>query len=98
MCASTPEKVEILALPEGAKPGDRVLCQEFTNRPDAQLNPKKKVWETVAPDLSVDSAGVCVFRGHPLRVLGAGAGAMDGAALTVVFFVAILNIQIKILF
>jgi hypothetical protein len=79
MCASTPEKVEILAVPEGAKPGDRVLCPEFAHRPDAKLNPKNKVWETVAPDLGVDAAGVCVFRGHPLRVLGAAAD----SALTV---------------
>lgn len=30
MCASSPEKVEILDPPAGALPGDRVICQGFT--------------------------------------------------------------------
>ena len=29
MCASSPEKVEILDPPAGVSPGDRVLCQAF---------------------------------------------------------------------
>jgi len=42
MCASTPEKVEIMAPPPGCKPGDLVQVDGFTRNPDAQLNPKKK--------------------------------------------------------
>lgn len=29
MCASTPDKVEILDPPSGAQPGERVTCQGF---------------------------------------------------------------------
>merc|ERR1719347_1295342 len=54
MCASTPDKVEILAPPPGSKPGDVVEVAGFTRAPDAQLNPKKKIFEAVAPDLKVD--------------------------------------------
>ena len=43
MCASTPEKVEILDPPSSSKPGDKVTVDGFTGVPDQQLNPKKKV-------------------------------------------------------
>merc|ERR1711937_695050 len=40
MCASTPDKVEILAPPPGAKPGDPVLVDGFPRDATlAQLNP-----------------------------------------------------------
>lgn len=49
MCASTPEKVEILEVDPMCRPGDVVQCPPFVRRPDPVLNPKKKIWETVAP-------------------------------------------------
>jgi len=70
MCASTPEKVEILEVNAFTKPGDRVLCEPFQHRPDSVLNPKKKIWETVAPDLAVSDTGECVYKGHVLRIDG----------------------------
>merc|ERR1711887_505013 len=36
MCASTPEKVEVLAPPSGASPGDLVQVEGFSRNPDAQ--------------------------------------------------------------
>merc|ERR1719341_2035657 len=54
MCASSPDKVEILDPPSGAVPGDRVTFQGFPGEPDKELNPKKKVWEQVQPDLLTD--------------------------------------------
>lgn len=72
MCASTPEKVEILTPPEGAEIGDRVICPEFKGDPDAQLNPKKKIWEQVSPDLLVDSNGFATYKGHALVIDGKG--------------------------
>ena len=77
MCASTPEKVEILTVDPQAKPGDKVFCPPFTHRPDVQLNPKKKIWESIAPDLSVNEHGECVYKGHKLHVSQA-----DGTFLT----------------
>merc|ERR1712032_1582517 len=64
MCASTPEKVEILAPPPGAKPGDVVEVKGFIRAPDAQLNPKKKIFEAVAPDLLVNSAHQATYKGE----------------------------------
>ena len=70
MCASTPEKVEILMPPEGSKPGDVVTVDGFDRNPDTQLNPKKKIFETCAPDLKVDGNGVAVYKGVPWAVNG----------------------------
>jgi len=72
MCASTPEKVEILVVPEGSNPGDRVSCEGYPGEPDAQLNPKKKIWEQVAPDLKTDGNGIATFKGVPIVVPGKG--------------------------
>lgn len=50
MCASTPEKVEILEIDSSCEPGDVVMCEPFAHRPDLPfMNPKKKIWEGVAP-------------------------------------------------
>lgn len=72
MCASTPEKVEILEVPAGAVPGDRVSVEGYPGEPDAQLNPKKKIFEEVAPDLKTNDEGIACFKGVPLIVPGKG--------------------------
>jgi len=70
MCASTPEKVEILCPPKNSKPGDPVLVEGFTRNPDAQLNPKKKIFEACAPDLSVNSNREACYKGVRWTVNG----------------------------
>lgn len=72
MCASTPEKVELIKPPEGAKPGDRVTFEKYPGDPDAQLNPKKKIWEQVAPDLKTNDEGVAVYKDCEFRVASVG--------------------------
>jgi len=72
MCASTPEKVEIISPPEGASIGDRVNCPQFVGEADNQLNPKKKIWEQVAPDLQIDADGFASYKNHHLEITGKG--------------------------
>jgi len=72
MCASTPEKVEILCPPEGSQPGDLVEFEGYTRNPDNVLNPKKKIFETCAPDLKTDSNRVATYKGVPFTVPGKG--------------------------
>lgn len=73
MCASTPEKVEIMGVPAGAVPGDLISCEGFTRNPDQPfMNPKKKIFEEVAPDLKVDGNLVGCYKGVPLVVEGKG--------------------------
>jgi glutamyl-tRNA synthetase len=54
LCASneTHDKVEFLIPPPGSVPGDRVFFKGHEGEPEAQLNPKKKVWESVQPDFT----------------------------------------------
>ena len=40
--------------------------------PDTQLNPKKKVWDTIQPDLHTNEEGVACYKGTPLKVPGKG--------------------------
>ncbi|KAM6941762.1 aminoacyl tRNA synthase complex-interacting multifunctional protein 1a isoform 1-T1 [Lycodopsis pacificus] len=72
MCASSPDQVEILDPPSGAAPGDRVTFQGFPGEPDKELNPKKKVWEQVQPDLRTDGQCVATYKGAAFEVAGKG--------------------------
>ncbi|CAH6789054.1 Aimp1 [Phodopus roborovskii] len=72
MCASSPEKVEILAPPNGSVPGDRIIFDTFPGEPDKELNPKKKIWEQVQPDLHTNADCVATYKGVPFEVKGKG--------------------------
>merc|ERR1712106_498720 len=72
MCASTPDKVEILSPPEGSQPGDLVEFNGYSRNPDSILNPKKKIWETCAPDFKTDGSRVATYKGVPFTVPGKG--------------------------
>jgi len=62
MCASTPEKVEILSPPKGSVPGDLIHCHGYVRLPDPVMNPKKKVFETCAPDLKTNEEMVACYK------------------------------------
>lgn len=72
MCASTPEKIEILAPPPSAIPGDLVHCEGFVRNPEPQLNPKKKIFETCAPDLTTNGSLQACYKGTPWNIPGKG--------------------------
>ena len=73
MCASSPEKVEIMEVPAGSVPGDRVVCEGFTRNADQPfMNPKKKIFEGVAPDLKVNDNLLGTYKGVLLTVEGKG--------------------------
>ncbi|XP_008511028.1 aminoacyl tRNA synthase complex-interacting multifunctional protein 1 [Equus asinus] len=72
MCASSPEKVEILAPPDGSVPGDRITFDAFPGEPDKELNPKKKIWEQIQPDLYTNDECVATYKGAPFEVKGKG--------------------------
>lgn len=69
LCAESEDGsvVEIITPPAGAAPGERVTVAGFTDgEPDEQLNPKKKVIETVLPECTTDKDMVVTYRGRPL--------------------------------
>ncbi|VDM33234.1 unnamed protein product [Hydatigera taeniaeformis] len=71
MCATDANnKVEPLVIdsPTEVALGDRVYVQGYPGEPDAQLNPKKKVWEQVKPDMRVDGAHLATYKGEPWKL------------------------------
>ncbi|KAJ3061128.1 hypothetical protein HDU99_005657, partial [Rhizoclosmatium hyalinum] len=63
LCASNAEGtvVEFLEPPAGSVAGDRVYFEGHEGTPEAQLNPKKKIWETVQPDFKTRDDRVAVW-------------------------------------
>ncbi|XP_018576697.1 aminoacyl tRNA synthase complex-interacting multifunctional protein 1 [Anoplophora glabripennis] len=72
MCASSEAGVEVLSPPKGSKPGDLVQCEGYTRQPDAVMNPKKKIFETVAPDLHTNDDLQACYKNTPFQVEGKG--------------------------
>lgn len=72
MCASSPEAVEVLVPPAGCQPGESVHCEGYKRRPDPVMNPKKKIFESVAPDLHTNDSLVACYKGAFLNVPGKG--------------------------
>uniref|UniRef100_A0A182TZZ9 tRNA-binding domain-containing protein n=1 Tax=Anopheles melas TaxID=34690 RepID=A0A182TZZ9_9DIPT len=72
MCASTPDRVEILAPPADAVPGDLVHVEGYPRVPDSVMNPKKKIFETVAPDLKTNGELVACYKEGSFVVPGKG--------------------------
>ncbi|KAI3706215.1 hypothetical protein L6452_23809 [Arctium lappa] len=67
LCASTSDhtKVELVDPPQSAIIGERVTFSGFDGEPDAVLNPKKKVWETLQVDLHTDNGLVACYKDLP---------------------------------
>jgi methionyl-tRNA synthetase len=58
-------RTELVTPPEGAAVGERVMCAGYEGEPDEQLNPKKKVFEGVQPDLASTDKCVAAYKGVP---------------------------------
>ncbi|GBP81096.1 Tyrosine--tRNA ligase, cytoplasmic [Eumeta japonica] len=69
LCASVeePKQVEPLLPPVDSKPGDRIVIEGYeTGAPDDLLNPKKKIWEKLQPDLKTNEDLIVVWQGNKL--------------------------------
>ncbi|XP_059153104.1 aminoacyl tRNA synthase complex-interacting multifunctional protein 1-like [Physella acuta] len=72
MCAVGAEKTEILVPPTDSVIGDRVTFDDYPGTPEAQLNPKKKIWETLKPDVRTNEDRVATYKGAPFVIKGKG--------------------------
>ncbi|KAG7215156.1 hypothetical protein INR49_006902 [Caranx melampygus] len=73
LCCATPDDhVELLAVPTGCAPGDRVTFLNYPGDPDRELQSKQRVWELLQPDLQVDCRGVANYKGCGFEVKGKG--------------------------
>jgi aminoacyl tRNA synthase complex-interacting multifunctional protein 1 len=62
--------VELVTPPEGTVAGDKIFFEGYDGKPEGQLNPKKKVWETVQPGFSTNDANEVIFDASAVEVLG----------------------------
>lgn len=72
VCAVSQEKLEPLDPPRGALPGDRVTFQNYPGGAEKELNPKRRIWERLLPDLRTDAKGVANYKGVAFEVRGKG--------------------------
>jgi aminoacyl tRNA synthase complex-interacting multifunctional protein 1 len=72
LCASNSDhsQCEPLAPPAEAKVGEKVAVAGFEGAPEELLNPKKKQFEKIQPDLSTDATGVACYQRIPLTLSG----------------------------
>ena len=64
LCASNDDHtaVDPILIPEGSTVGSRIMVEGYNREPEAQINPKKKIFEKIAPDMVVSKDGVCQYR------------------------------------
>ena len=60
-------QVELVEPPEGSAPGERVTAEGFDGEPEEQLNPKKKIFEQIQPELQTNAERVACYRNLPLK-------------------------------
>merc|ERR1711972_629171 len=74
MCSKGKDgSVEPLSVPESAENGDKISVTGFEkDEADERLPPKKKIWETLAPEFKVDENGEAQFKEAPIVVVGKG--------------------------
>ncbi|KAL9078790.1 MAG: hypothetical protein Q9157_002273 [Trypethelium eluteriae] len=71
--------VELVDPPAGASAGERVYFEGWQGEPEGQLNPKKKVWETIQPGFTTtDSLEVGFEVGEVPQLAGEGDGRKTG--------------------
>ncbi|ORX54874.1 nucleic acid-binding protein [Piromyces finnis] len=63
LCANSSDgtKVEIVNPPEGSKPGDKVVIGTYNGTPEKQLNPKKKIFESIQPGFKTNDDKECCW-------------------------------------
>lgn len=70
LCASNSDHTQVdpIRPPEESSPSDKVCCEGYDGAPDAQIHPKKKIFEQISPDLKTDKgrsikqkARICFF-------------------------------------
>jgi aminoacyl tRNA synthase complex-interacting multifunctional protein 1 len=83
LCASNADHtaVEFAVPPEGAKNGERVMFEGFDGEPEAQNKvAKKKIFQTLAPDLKTDENGMVHWKGAKSVTSAGQCKAVNGMA------------------
>ncbi|KAG1446655.1 hypothetical protein G6F55_011451 [Rhizopus delemar] len=87
LCATAPDgsAVELLGPVDTSKvkPGDRVFIEGQEGEPEKVLNPKKKYWETVQPELKTNDDLIAHYGDKPLLIKTASGEAIQCKVATV---------------
>ena len=81
LCASNDDTVKFVEPPADASIGERVMCAGYDGEAATEnqvANKKKKILDTVFPDLKTDSNGVACYKGVPLTAGTGSCVAEDG--------------------
>lgn len=72
LCASNSDhtQCEPVVPPSEAKIGEKVTVAGFEGASEEVLNPKKKQFEKIQPDLATDASGVACYQGIPFMLSG----------------------------
>ncbi|KAL3144825.1 hypothetical protein ABBQ38_001932 [Trebouxia sp. C0009 RCD-2024] len=67
LCASNDahDEVEPILPPEDVPVGEKIMFEGYGAEPEAQLNPKKKIFEKISPDLRTYADGVAQYKSAP---------------------------------
>jgi aminoacyl tRNA synthase complex-interacting multifunctional protein 1 len=72
LCASTPEKVELLIPPNSSEVGDKISVKGYDGLPVKEINKKNKIFETIKSDLKTNENCIATYKGEPIEVAGKG--------------------------
>ncbi|XP_037052004.1 aminoacyl tRNA synthase complex-interacting multifunctional protein 1-like [Bradysia coprophila] len=72
MCAKANDQTEILQPPSNAVPGDLVLCDDYERVPVETPRDKKRLYDSLAPDLLTNDQLVACYKGSRLFVMDKG--------------------------
>lgn len=72
LCASNSDhtQCEPVVPPSDAKIGEKVTVEGCDGAPEETLNPKKKQFEKIQPDLATDASGIACYQGLPFLLSG----------------------------
>lgn len=68
MCAKSNDTMEVLTPPEGANPGDLVYCENYERTIPDGARDKKKLYDSLAPDMITNDELVACYKGSYLYV------------------------------
>jgi aminoacyl tRNA synthase complex-interacting multifunctional protein 1 len=77
--------VELIRPPPGSIPGDLMTWRGISGNPEPLLNPKKKIWETIQPLLSLSSVCEVVYKDatdQSIHPLGSQKGVCKSKSIT----------------
>ncbi len=72
LCASTPEKTEILIPPKNSAIGDRISVDGYSGEPAKEINKKNKIFDLIKVDLKTNENNVATYKGKPLEIVNKG--------------------------